>query len=74
MPAGAVAVLSAALTLAYGDRWPLAARLALVYTAAVALLVAVAASTRRSAYLLRGMFFKDPTTGHIPLCARLLPG
>lgn len=59
-------MLSALLTLRYGTGWPLAARLALAYTAAVGAVVAALASMRRSAYVCRSFFRKDPATGRIP--------
>lgn len=65
LPAG-VAILSAVLTLRYGTGWPLLARWALAYTAAVGATVAVLASTRRSAFVCRRFFCKDPVTGRIP--------
>lgn len=61
-----MAVLAGASTAVYGPSWPLAMRLTLVYVTLVAVLVAVAASTRATARRCRGMFGKDPVSGRVP--------
>ncbi|KAL4427938.1 hypothetical protein ABPG75_002027 [Micractinium tetrahymenae] len=62
---GAVAVLAGASTAVYGPSWPVAMRLALAYVTLIAILVAVAASTRATARRCRSMFRKDPASGSV---------
>lgn len=69
---GGTAVMSTVTTIHYGAHWPLVARLALAWLSLVAIVVAAAAATRRSAYAHRNFFFKNPTTGLIPWPAVLL--
>ncbi|KAL4442129.1 hypothetical protein ABPG77_011390 [Micractinium sp. CCAP 211/92] len=63
---GGAAVMAGASTVVYGPSWPLPMRITLLYVTLVAVLVAVAASTRATARRCRGMFGKGPVTGRVP--------